>query len=285
MEDKIKQRLFIVGCPRSGTTLLQAMLMASGQIVSFPESAAFSRLIERKKSLKIFNTIASSWKLNSWLKKELGISMKISGSNRIECIQNFAQALDEYCLKQGKYIWLEKTPEHLYYIHYIEYIIKNWKIIHIIRNPYDTIASLYEASILWKTPKTIEEITTNWLHRFSISMSYIGKPYHYFITYENLVQYPQEEMSKLASALEINLPDYNQVNLSDYSFIAIEEGKIPAWKKNNASQKIITQSRNKFEKIFTLKEQEGIRSKIKESEKLLKKCAFYERSSSLSPDA
>jgi hypothetical protein len=33
-----RTRLFLVGCPRSGTTLLQSLLAAHPQIASFPES-------------------------------------------------------------------------------------------------------------------------------------------------------------------------------------------------------------------------------------------------------
>ncbi len=274
MKNKIKQRLFIVGCSRSGTTLLQTMLVASDEIASFPESTAFSGLIENRKSLEIVNAIISSWRLNSWLKKVLGVSMNWTASNRVECVQNLVKALDEYSLKQGKYIWLEKTPQHLYYIDYIEHTVKNWKIIHIIRNPYDTIASLYEACIFWERPKTVEKVTLRWLYNFSITMSCVGKAGHHFVIYENLIQNPNEEMSKLASALEINLPDYDQVDLSEYSFLSLKEGVIPPWKKKNVSQKIITQSQNKFEKIFTFEEQEWIRSKIKASERLLKQCTF-----------
>ena len=44
---KIKDRIFIVGCPRSGTTLLQSLLAAHPQIHSFPETHFFPNTIEK----------------------------------------------------------------------------------------------------------------------------------------------------------------------------------------------------------------------------------------------
>src|SRR5271165_5902703 len=38
-------RLFIVGCARSGTTLLQSLLAAHPTVLSFPETVVFSHLL------------------------------------------------------------------------------------------------------------------------------------------------------------------------------------------------------------------------------------------------
>ena len=44
LDNSIQQRLFLVGCPRSGTTLLQSFLAAHSEIYSFPESHFFNWL-------------------------------------------------------------------------------------------------------------------------------------------------------------------------------------------------------------------------------------------------
>ena len=38
---KVKERVFIVGVPRSGTTLIQSLLASHPQIETFPESHFF----------------------------------------------------------------------------------------------------------------------------------------------------------------------------------------------------------------------------------------------------
>jgi Sulfotransferase family len=39
--NEVKTRAFLVGCPRSGATLLQSMLFAHPEIYTFPESSFF----------------------------------------------------------------------------------------------------------------------------------------------------------------------------------------------------------------------------------------------------
>jgi hypothetical protein len=58
----------------------------------------------------------------------------------------FIKILDEITLENGKSSWLEKTPEHLGQINYIERWVQRAKFIHIIRNGDDVVASLYEVA-------------------------------------------------------------------------------------------------------------------------------------------
>ena len=43
MNQRIDRRIFVVGVPRSGTTLVQSLLAAHSQVTSFTESHFFSR--------------------------------------------------------------------------------------------------------------------------------------------------------------------------------------------------------------------------------------------------
>jgi len=52
----IKTRAFLVGCPRSGTTLLQAMLFAHPEIYSFPETNFFLSLFGARDLLTMDTT-------------------------------------------------------------------------------------------------------------------------------------------------------------------------------------------------------------------------------------
>ena len=55
-------RLFVVGCPRSGTTLLQCLLGAHSQIISLPETAYFADLISGQRSRRLLGIASPAQK-------------------------------------------------------------------------------------------------------------------------------------------------------------------------------------------------------------------------------
>ena len=58
-------RIFIVGCPRSGTTLLQSLLGANDRIISFTESQFFFFLIPGRSKYK-FSFFTTQINIPSW---------------------------------------------------------------------------------------------------------------------------------------------------------------------------------------------------------------------------
>ena len=68
MQTAPKQRIFLVGCPRSGTTLLQSLLAAHPDITSFPESHFFRHLIDNRR----------------WLHRTFGIASKRARTRKIK---------------------------------------------------------------------------------------------------------------------------------------------------------------------------------------------------------
>ncbi len=49
MTSVIEGRIFVVGAPRSGTTLVQSLIASHSQVTSFTESHFFSRHFERSR--------------------------------------------------------------------------------------------------------------------------------------------------------------------------------------------------------------------------------------------
>ena len=144
-----KQRIFVVGCPRSGTTLLQSLLAAHSDVASFPESHLFSSLVaDRGKLRSTFNIASRKARpqfdtflrelqredLNQYLPKFSFLVRQYSHA--------FIRILDILSEEQGKDIWIEKTPRHLHCIDQIEKLLPEPQFIHIIRSGKDVVASL-----------------------------------------------------------------------------------------------------------------------------------------------
>lgn len=268
IDNKIQGRLFLVGCPRSGTTLLQSLIASHPEIASFPESHFFKYLIPSRPWLCKCG-IASRW-AKPQLKKFLA---EVNCQDRKKSIPQFAllmhqyvtfflELLDDLTQQQNKKFWLEKTPEHVRRIEYIEKFIPEAKFIHIIRNASDVVASLYEVTHKYpeawshtNTPWSIDRCITHWNVDVKNSISYKNKPNHILIGYEQLVADPKSIIANIFDFIGI-YSDYQVINNHSLASKKIILDNEP-WKKS-VKQKIVNANGNKFRQIFTQQEQEYI---------------------------
>ena len=171
MATGIKTRAFLVGCPRSGTTLLQSMLFAHPEIYSFPETNFFLSLFGARDLLtmgtppqgsvrKLRELIRSIMELlgvaeyrrraRAWepilLLPNFYVAARCNSISLRHNVKTFVQIVDAASLKAGRPIWVEKTPDHLFYVKRIQQYIPDAAFIHIIRNGRDTVASLVDAA-------------------------------------------------------------------------------------------------------------------------------------------
>jgi hypothetical protein len=214
---EIKKRIFIVGCPRSGTTLLQSELLKHNEIISFPESHFFSRSFLGKRANQ-YPTLYSNYALFKWIKsiKENSIFLKFKiAFSRDAVVKNFISQLDSYTMKKNKSIWIEKTPNHLYVISVIEKYIPDAIFIHIIRDGKDTVASLYEATNKytehWHQQYTVSEAVERYNHDIAITEKYIDKRNHLIIKYEDLI-IDKESINNIFKYLDLDTKNISNEN-------------------------------------------------------------------------
>jgi hypothetical protein len=252
-------KVFIVGCPRSGTTLFQLELAKHNEIYSFPETHFFSKisLTKRSKILGILYANYILFKLINRLKRNcifLKYKPKLSKKSLIDY---FVSILDKNTIKNKKSIWIEKTPSHLRAIDFIEKHISDAIFIHVVRDGRDVVASLYEAtnkySKEWGGGYSIKDALDRYISDVQISEKYTHKSNHLYVRYEDLIVEKKKTLDKICEFLIIN-----KNNFSDDSFYRGVVDNSEKWKKLNQSTKIIDTRGKKFNKIFTEKEQEYI---------------------------
>jgi LPS sulfotransferase NodH len=186
-------RVFIVGCPRSGTTLLQCLIAAHSQMISFPESHLHYDLSQAGDRLQEFDNLARRYNLSGWI---------------------------------------EKTPRHLHFIPEITVLCPDLKFIHCLRNAKANIAALYTIErrhgTAWNyRPKTIEECYQRWVDDRQISNSYQYNCNHKLIAYENLVENSVDSLQDLCKFLGI---EYEPQMLENYPQIAPQVDEGAPWK-------------------------------------------------------
>lgn len=158
----ISKRIFVVGCPRSGTTLLQSMLASHPAVLSFPETHAF-RLGIGRKGVQLFSWLRRR-KLLKAIAKEFGISEPKLPLIifRQRYVVEMLSLLDKSLPGTGKKVWLEKTPEHIFYISHIQNVDPEAKFIHVTRACRDVVPSIVK---MW------DKFTFGWGRRRYIMMT------------------------------------------------------------------------------------------------------------------
>lgn len=270
MKHNLFQPVFLVGCSRSGTTFLQSLLAAHPQITSVKETHFYQFMIPRKNEEYIrYKFQLVSCQLKPYLKQYFEQEIK-----RPELLQNFPylpimlwqnkaflRAMQHLTQEQGNKIFLEKTPDHIYYLSYIEKLVPNAKFIHIIRSGKDVIASLYEVTHKYPKPwggaRDIDTCIWNWLQAIQTTQKYIDRPNHIIVGYQKLVENPRSTLEKLCSFLELY---FDKSMLSNYVKSA-EDLTYEAGGRTVCSKIKNTRS-TKFFTVFDEAQQEYILNKI-----------------------
>ena len=247
----MKPPLFIVGCPRSGTTLLRLILNSHSNVAIPGETyylpslykAINSGMVEDKDSL--YNFI-----VNSPVFREIGVSKEklheeIFTSELKDISVKLAVGHISYMKEQGKSRWGDKTPEYLKFLPLLKGVFPEANIIHIIRDGRDVSVSILENKFLG--PKNICDAAYLWKSRVEKGREdgrrIFGDKYIEII-YEDLVDNPvktiqylcdriderfEDEMLKyFESANKHILPDYIHHNSS---LQPIDQNKVNKWKK------------------------------------------------------
>ncbi|NEO86031.1 MAG: sulfotransferase [Spirulina sp. SIO3F2] len=270
----LQRRIFIVGCGRSGTTLLQCLVAAHSKIISFPESKMLQYLVPHHEPRRLalglsarqfqpqvtafFNEIGYPDLAQGWSTWPLPIAWQF---------KRFIKALDEIAQRNQKTIWLEKSPRHLHYLDYIERYVPRFKIIHLVRNGADVIASLYDAAR--KHPKkwgrdhdTVEKCLHRWRTDVAITRQALGRPNHILVRYEDLVADPEAQMHQLCTFLEIS---FEAAMLEDYRVAAqpLTQNRYEHCEPA-VTEKIQNANSTKFYTLFTPEEQHYITDQLQD---------------------
>ncbi|MFG6102118.1 sulfotransferase [Leptothoe sp. EHU-05/26/07-4] len=211
---KIKKRVFLVGCPRSGTTLLQSVISSHPKIASFPESKFFKFLTNPGSKRHFFKLAkpAVREKVSDFLRaidrEDLLHQFPCKPCFIKTYSTAFVNILDTLTLEQDKSIWLEKTPEHIQRINCIEENIRDAAFIHIVRDGKDVVSSLYEVSHkfpeFWGWPRTVDQCIQRWINDVEITNYNVHKLNHLLVRYENLVADPENVFERICSFLAID---------------------------------------------------------------------------------
>jgi hypothetical protein len=215
--------VFVIGCSRSGTTLLYHMILSSGNFAVYRmESHVFTLLEPRFRPLSVPENKRKL--LDAWYQTRLYVRSGLTPEDiepqvMAEC-QNGGDFLriqmEAMCRKQGVERWADTTPEHLLYIRRIKQTIPNALVIHVIRDGRDVALSWEKLSQIRrlpgdrKRPAMAAGIYWEWIvNQGRQAGRELGDDY-IEVHYEDLVRQPEAVLQRLEPFLEHNL-DYDLI--------------------------------------------------------------------------
>jgi hypothetical protein len=186
--------IIVGGCHRSGTSLVRRILNAHSRIFCGPE-VKFLRDFNGDykddpiRHLRFFPTARTVLH-----EEEL---LSIFGKAFVE-MHSRAAAL------AGKARWADKNPENVLYLPQWEHLLgSEWLLIHVVRNPLDTLASMKEASFPLTLPETLEG-RIDFYQRYTnagLEFEKSNSDRYYRLIYEKLVASPESVLPDLMTWL------------------------------------------------------------------------------------
>lgn len=283
--DDHPRRIFLVGLPRSGTTLLQSLLFAHPGVVSFPETFFFLRItpwgrlrlrsgLARREAPEAVRAL-EVLDLRPRKRGRLGVpAVTVRQYARL-----FVDALDAAARAEGATAWLEKTPDHLKVVPVIERHVPDAHFVHLVRDGAAVVASMYELMRdrpEWRHERdpSIEEVVGIWRSGVRTSAAYAGRPRHVFVSYERLTRDLDGTLARLCAALGL-AADGDSVGrmLADYPTAASRVvGRVDVdapspglaeepWKALTF-QEVRNRNEEKLSRLFAPEEQRAIRASV-----------------------
>ncbi|WP_282150313.1 sulfotransferase family protein [Vibrio diabolicus] len=223
--------IFMVGFPRSGTTLAQTIVMTDDEVFSFPETHYFTKAIRFRKAPEFLSNLWTSIYCYNWIKKNLGKNKLLYSFSRDELAKKFFYYLDDIAKSKGKSIVLEKTPAHLYHIEEIMRLIPNAKFIHVTRDCDGAVKSLMKASSQWKVKSDLNKTIARWLHDNFLSHCYLRRDNNFEMKFESLVSNREIVIDELNNAFDMHLTTTTNSELATKAKEVVCKDEI--WKSNN----------------------------------------------------
>lgn len=277
----IKKRLFIVGCSRSGTTVLQVSVASHPRIKSFPETFFFRNLSSRyikylpKKlvhiPLRFGLAIGQERRAFQRALREIGrpgLEHKFpSDSWRLKpYVDTYLDILDTETAAEGKDIWVEKTPAHIFRLDLILQYVPSAYVIHMLRDGRDVVASIVDRAQKYEkkfdNQKDPEYGINRWNKSIRISKKYLGLRNHIFVRYEEFVSDTRSVMEKVCNKIDINYSQIMEEGSDEVAEEVIPEQR--GWIKNAKNSP--KEKESKFEKIFSKEERKDIEEKLEMEE-------------------
>jgi hypothetical protein len=218
----MKRPVFVVGCPRSGTTLLWSMLIAAGGFAIYRKETYFYVIAPRFPHLQSARSQQTFLKefLQGSLGKVPGVDVELHVRKALSQCTNtgnfLPRLMDSIARLQGAERWVEATPIHLLHIKEIKRAVPDAIFVHVIRDGRDCAISTdklqWLGTLPWDRRRTlgVAALYWEWMVRRGRAdgLAYPGQ--YIEIRFEDLVADPRATLKQVGLFIDHDL-DYERM--------------------------------------------------------------------------
>lgn len=234
----IDRPIFVVGCPRSGTTLLAALLGRHPSITATPESryltyfAPRNRVAEWPSSDACFAVLSNDPKILD-LDLDLDLLQKHLALHPFTLEGAFRGLLATYLEQRDGDRILEKTPDHLHHVETLLDWFPDAKFVCVVRDGRDAAVSM--RNLPWGY-NSIRRYALIWQRSAKQSLKLAERIPHRFktIRYEDLLTAPESTLKSICQFVDV---EFDPVQLDPGRSTDVVPERESAWKKK-ANQRI-----------------------------------------------
>ena len=197
---------FLVGCPRSGTTMLAALIDRHSQFAVPPETHFFPRTYRKSVASPTIDGLLESLTSNPRM-ADLGLDIDVIRARLAEHPVTYASLLAivlmDFSARAGKPRSAEKTPMHLMYVPEIVRWFPQSRIVCIVRDGRDVALSL--RNVPWMH-NYLRVHSYSWRYNAQLALQYQREYPNQvlLIRFEDLVQSPQDTLTAVMQFIGSN---------------------------------------------------------------------------------
>ena len=248
---------FIIGAPRSGTTLLSVLLANHPEVYIDGDSVGLSLAenIERYKvrlamdlsrpRKEVFQeVIAGSYK------NRLARIFDVHQLDQFPDVRSYAaHSIEQFAAKHGKKIWGDKTPELIFKVPELLQWFPDARFIHVVRDGHANSVSLHKRQYM-----DLRLATQYWkdCNAYGLALEHIlGNAQYLLVKYEDVLSQPTQTLETVCQFLGIPYEasmlalDQSADTSSENSYVGkqLDASKVHQWKKQLNTQQIQTVER------------------------------------------
>jgi hypothetical protein len=235
-DNSLKRPIFVVGCPRSGTTLVQCILSASSHAFSLPETHFFSWVlpaIDSAAASRIgpaqLRHAREAFEVEAELTLPAEFWLELEKRADLTARDLFVAVVDFY-RPAADLRAIEKTPRHVLHLDTIGTAFPDALFVAVARDPIDVASSLL--GVPFESSRSVLSHAQRWTESIQASQTYsrVYPARLKTVVYEQLVQQPEAMVRDLCAF--VDLP-YEPAMLEEFGREAARNvGRGEAWKRD-----------------------------------------------------